>query len=751
MARDPLKSQRRLERALEDFRSGRLDEAARAARKVLAASPADASALNLLAAIASNQNQHQDAKEFLVQALRSQPRNPFILFNLGQVYRRLGMNDDAMLHFKKSIALKSDYADAHQQLGEIARSAGDWDAAAKAFRAALAINPAMATAHYGLGRIFMETGDNKAAVVCLERALSNLPSRTGPRAAATYANLGVARIANGFFEQGLHALCEAIDCDRGWADAWRLLAQHLANAAVIPQHARFREYLLCLFARADINPRALATAAMALLKRDDRWQALLRSAERDGARSIDFQGHHAEAWKSLVSEPLFLTLLRQAPIPDIGCEVLLTAWRRRLLLTPGALEEADPGILSASAAQCFLNEYVYATDAEEEAALAALTARLGSGLAAVGPKFWTAAALVACYTMLGNTPVADWASEAPGLLATLLRMQIEEPRTESMLREKLARLKPVRDELSRAVQRQYEENPYPRWIRCTQGTPRRLPDVIRRALPHLRDETLPNADAPDILIAGCGTGIQTMTAVGNYLNSNVLAVDVSEASLAYSMRKLKEYGLANVRHLHADILDLDSLEERFDLIECFGVLHHMADSQRGLDVLARRLKPGGVMLLGLYSAIARQSVVAARALIAAKGYPANPGGIRSARTEIMARRDDPALAALVSPASDFWTTSEVRDLLFNVQENRFTLLDIELMLQAAGLEFLGLQPSNAQDGLRFAQQFPQAEALRSLRAWHDFELQNPGSFGETYRFWVRRPVRPTSGVNEARL
>ena len=745
MARDPLKIQRRLERALADFKGGRLDEAARTARKVLMASPADASALNLLAAIASNQNQHHDAKEFLLQALRSQPQNPFILFNLGEVCSRLGMNGDAMSYFRRAVALKPEYAAGYQRLGENARTAGDWNTAAQAYRAALAIDPAMAAAHYGLGRVLMGTADHNAAAACLERALRNIPSQTGPFAAVICANLGVARVASGLFLQGLHALCESIECDPGWSGAWRLLAQNLGNAAVIPGHARFRDYLLSLLTRPDINPRALATAALAILKQDERWQSLLGCAERHSAQSLDFQGRHRDAWRSLTGDPLFLALLSQAPIPDIGFEVLLTAWRRHLLLTPGPLDEADLGVLSALAAQCFLNEYVYASGADEDAALVSLVARLASGPAVVGPEFWPQATLAACYVTLGKTTIAGWEKEAPDPLAALFRLQVEEPRAESMLRESLARLKPIEDELSRAVQRQYEENPYPRWIRCTQGTPGPLPDVIRRALPHLRDENLPDTDAPGILIAGCGTGIQTMTAVGNYLNAKVLAVDISETSLVYSLRKLKEHDVRSVRHLHADILDLDSLGEQFDLIECFGVLHHMADSQRGLNVLAGCLKPGGVMLLGLYSAIARQSVIAARALIAAKGYPADPGGIRSARMEIMARRDDPAFAPLVSPASDFWTISEVRDLLFNVQENRFTLLDIESMLQAAGLEFLGLQPSNVQDGLFFAEMFPQTEALRSLRAWHSFELQNPHSFGETYRFWVRKPIGASIG------
>lgn len=750
MARDASKIQRKLESAVTHFRAGRLEEAARAARKVLAAIPADASALNLLAAIASNQNQHDDAKEYLLRALRSQPRNPFIFFNLGEVCSRLGMTSEAMSYFKKAIALKPEYEGAYQHLGDIARSAGDWDTAAKAYQAALAVNPAIAAAHYGLGRVFMATGDNKGAAACLDRALRNIPLRSGPLAAAVCANLGVARMASGLFAPGLHVFCEAIECDPGWNDAWRLFAQYLANTAIVPVHPRFREYLLSLLTRADINPRPLASAAVVILKADGRWQSLLRIAEQDGARSLDFQSPQLEAWRALAGEPLFLSLLCQAPIPDTGFEVLLTAWRRHLLLTPGALDAVDLDSVSALATQCFLNEYVYASDSEEEASLEALLARLAAGPAVVGPSFWAMATLAACYTTLGKTPVPEWAIDAPAALAALCRMHIEEPGAESALRETLSRLKPIQDELSRSVQRQYEANPFPRWIRCTRGAPLPVGDVVRRALPHLREEKLPETAAPDILIAGCGTGMQTMHAVDSYLNAKILAVDISAASLAYSLRKLRECGVQNVRHLHADILDLDSLEEQFDLIECFGVLHHMADSQHGLNVLARRLRPGGLMLLGLYSTIARQSVVAARAVIAAKGYRADASGIRTARREFMARQGDPAFAPLVSPASDFWTMSECRDLLFNVQEHRFTLLEIETMLQAVGLEFLGLQPSNLHDAMRFAQMFPQPEALRSLKAWHRFEEENPLSFGETYRFWVRKPAGPNVGSGKER-
>ena len=71
----------------------------------------------------------------------------------------------------------------------------------------------------------------------------------------------------------------------------------------------------------------------------------------------------------------------------------------------------------------------------------------------------------------------------------------------------------------------------------------------------------------------------------------MLAVDLSLASLAYAKRKSVELGVANLEYRQGDILALGALEERFDLIECSGVLHHLADPFEGWRVLASLRKP----------------------------------------------------------------------------------------------------------------------------------------------------------------
>ena len=124
----------------------------------------------------------------------------------------------------------------------------------------------------------------------------------------------------------------------------------------------------------------------------------------------------------------------------------------------------------------------------------------------------------------------------------------------------------------------------------------------------------------EILIAGCGTGQQSIEAARRFGNAHVLAIDLSLSSLAYAKRKSLELGLNNIEYGQADILELGTVARSFDLIEAVGVLHHMADPFAAWDRLLSHLRPGGFMLLGFYSKVARQDTLRARRFIAARHY-----------------------------------------------------------------------------------------------------------------------------------
>ena len=209
----------------------------------------------------------------------------------------------------------------------------------------------------------------------------------------------------------------------------------------------------------------------------------------------------------------------------------------------------------------------------------------------------------------------------------------------------------------------------------------------------------------------------------------MLAVDLSLASVAYARRKTREAGLSNIDHAEADILKLGSLDRRFDVIEAVGVLHHLADPAAGWRILLSLLRPGGVMLVGLYSALARQPVNAVRELIAEHGWRPTAGDIRACRQAMVQRALGPVTA-------DFFTTSRCRDLYFHAVEHQFGIGDLKSFVAANALTFLGFElPPDVQP---LVDEIIPAAEQGDLDRWDAFERAHPRSFFGMYLFWVQK-------------
>ena len=84
--------------------------------------------------------------------------------------------------------------------------------------------------------------------------------------------------------------------------------------------------------------------------------------------------------------------------------------------------------------------------------------------------------------------------------------------------------------------------------------------------------------------------------------------------------------------------------------------------------------------------------------------------------------------------------SECRDLLFHVQEHRFTLAQLSEMLECLGLRFMGflLEPHVLH---AYRTRFPTDGSSTQLGSWNAFEAEFPGTFVGMYRFWVQRPTQ----------
>ena len=218
----------------------------------------------------------------------------------------------------------------------------------------------------------------------------------------------------------------------------------------------------------------------------------------------------------------------------------------------------------------------------------------------------------------------------------------------------------------------------------------RFNDELRRSLPFGPFTPMPDDSAPEALVAGCGTGSHSIITAQRFRGIRVLAIDLSLSSISYAKRKTQELGITNIEYAQADILKLGDIARTFDIIESVGVLHHLADPFAGWRTLLSLLRPGGFMGLGFYSELARRHVVKAREIIAARGYSSTPDDIRRFRQDLAVGDLGVELQRL-SQFSDFFSTSECRDLLFHVQEHRLTLGQIESFLAEFGLHFIGFE------------------------------------------------------------
>ena len=431
---------------------------------------------------------------------------------------------------------------------------------------------------------------------------------------------------------------------------------------------------------------------------------------------------------------MLLIFLQSTPVRDVAFERLLTALRASLAndaIAGKPVAEPILGFACTLARQCFINEYVFATTPEEETKID----ELKRAFAGNSPSAMQIAAL-AMYVPLHTLPSASALLERkwnPHIEA-VLKQQVREPTQEQKLRDLIPRLTAIEDDVSKRVRQQYEENPYPRWVHAAgQVAPVPIDHYLREQFPTAAFAPLGKTSDLDMLIAGCGTGQVAIGSVQKHMGAQALAIDLSLSSLCYAKRKTPAELAARIDYAQADILKLGSIGRSFDVIDACGVLHHMADPLAGWRILLSLLRSGGLMHLAFYSDAGRADVAAARAFIAERKFGSMPDDIRRCRQEILATP-----LASVTRFTDFFTTSECRDLLFHVHESRVTIPVIRDFIREHGLRFIGFE-FDLPLLLRHRTQFAAAGwSLADLDRWQEVETKYHDTFSGMYQFWVQK-------------
>ncbi len=425
-------------------------------------------------------------------------------------------------------------------------------------------------------------------------------------------------------------------------------------------------------------------------------------------------------------------------------EKVLVNIRKNILLNYSDKDKISNSIFNfiiGLGSQCFLNEYVYYISTEEKDKLKKLKKIVNNN-----KNQEYKLAIISCYQSLSsiNDEIINLNTYIPNKkeLNNLLNLQFKELNAEKKISKGIKKIGNIKDSTSKEVKKQYELNPYPRWRYNSYAKENKL-----NFLSVINSEISPNTIKPNsvqltnkkinILIAGCGTGIQIIEA-SRYSNCEITAIDLSNSSISYAKRKVDEYGLKNINFIEMDLLELTSLNKRFDLIECSGVLHHMNNPTKGLSNLYDVLKPRGFLKLGLYSKYARGEILKARDLIKEKNIKPDVDGIRSFRNEVL--NGEIKQLNEITDWSDFYSTSMCRDLCFHSHENCYSLIEIKEMLKVSNLEFLGFTLSKEIKD-KYQIDNKDMDSLKDLELWDKFENSNPNSFREMYQFWARKSIK----------
>jgi len=185
------------------------------------------------------------------------------------------------------------------------------------------------------------------------------------------------------------------------------------------------------------------------------------------------------------------------------------------------------------------------------------------------------------------------------------------------------------------------------------------------------------AIAPDarILEIGCGTGQMSLyLAHGERI---VIGADLTRASLQLGAAAAERFGVEGVQFVETDLHRPGLRAGAFDVVYASGVLHHTPDPRASFGQMLPLLRPGGMIVIGLYNAFARLPLRLRRAVARISGYrwiPFDP--------VLRDRRSEPA-------RREAW----LRDQYRHPEEHRHTVAQVRRWFREIGVEYIRTYPS----------------------------------------------------------
>lgn len=674
-----------------------------------------------------NAQKYDEAIDLSIKFTKKFPRHPFGWKALGAIYSQSGNTSKAISANIKSIKINPKDAEAYSNLGNIYREIGNLHDAELNCRHAIKLKPDFTEAYNNLGIVLQGLENIQDAKVCFKKSLLLNSHFLEARV-----NLGNLYIEQKCVDKAIQQYIKILELNPNFNLAYYSLGDALSKIIFKKPIKNLNQFILKLLEKKIyVRPKYIARSILSLLEFDPNVKKALELP----FQNIDFGLSHNVIY-NLCKVPLLLQLMKITPIPSLKFEGLFKGIRSTILFNLNKLL-GYPDILQfqiSLSLQCYVNEYLYDVSDDEIEHLHDLEKNISNKIKSGKIPLWSELLCLSSYKPLNNY---SWCKSItfPKEIEILETIFINEPQDEKKISSEIKILKRIEDKVSSKVRKQYEENPYPRWVNLRlRIQPISISSYAKELKLKIFEESLYKVSKPKILIAGCGTGQNSIGTASIFSNSNVLAIDLSLKSLSYAKRKTKELKISNIKYMQADILDLELINKKFDIIESSGVLHHMKNPLAGWKVLANCLKPTGLMRIALYSKTARRNIIKTRDEIKKLEIGHKDKDLKFFRNKII--KSEKEHDKQHTSSLDFYSLSSFRDLLFHTNEHQFTISQINKCLFELGLKFCGFDNKKAVQAFKLVHKGFDDEY--DLNKWDEFENLNKDTFLGMYQFWCQK-------------
>ncbi|HVT87833.1 MAG TPA: tetratricopeptide repeat protein [Tepidisphaeraceae bacterium] len=217
--------QQAVDQALQSFGCGKAQESHSLCQQILNVEPSNADALHLMGVLEMQAQHFASASQLIGRAIASNPSQPGYYCNLGQSLAAQGQNDQAIIAYRRALALNAEMFEARNNLANLLREKGEFAQAISNYMMVLRSHPNLPQVWNNMGLALQDAGRIEEALDAFAKAMSLAP--TFSLAAENKAKL-LHRV--GRFEQAIAAYLQVLRINPDHVDSLNNMANALQDA-----------------------------------------------------------------------------------------------------------------------------------------------------------------------------------------------------------------------------------------------------------------------------------------------------------------------------------------------------------------------------------------------------------------------------------------------------------------------------------------------------------------------------------------